>query len=63
VAVFGFCDIRRFTDTTEVLQEGVMEFVNAIAALVHGAAAARCAGPASSLVDRTGFTAAACWLD
>ncbi|KAF6253793.1 nucleotide cyclase [Scenedesmus sp. NREL 46B-D3] len=41
VAVFGFCDIRRFTDTTEVLQEGVMEFVNTIAHLVHGAVAAR----------------------
>merc|ERR1712139_699983 len=27
VAIFGFCDIRQFTDTTEVLQEGVMEFV------------------------------------
>lgn len=39
-AVFGFCDIRRFTDTTEVLQEGVMEFVNTIAHLVHGAVAA-----------------------
>eukprot|EP00878_Enallax_costatus_P013361 GHUV01013968.1.p1 GENE.GHUV01013968.1~~GHUV01013968.1.p1 ORF type:complete len:1219 (+),score=478.50 GHUV01013968.1:437-4093(+) len=41
VAVFGFCDIRRFTDTTEVLQEGVMEFVNTIAHLVHGAVSAR----------------------
>jgi hypothetical protein len=39
--VFGFCDIRRFTDTTEVLQEGVMEFVNVIAHLVHSAVAAR----------------------
>ncbi|GFH05691.1 uncharacterized protein HaLaN_00191, partial [Haematococcus lacustris] len=35
VAVFGFCDIRRFTDTTEVLQEEVMEFVNSIAHIVH----------------------------
>lgn len=41
VAVFGFCDIRRFTDTTEVLQEGVMEFVNVIAHLVHTAVAVR----------------------
>ena len=23
VAIFGFCDIRNFTDVTEVLQEGV----------------------------------------
>lgn len=35
VAVFGFCDIRQFTDTTEVLQEGIMEFVNQIAKIVH----------------------------
>ena len=35
VAVFGFCDIRRFTDATEVLQEEVMEFVNSIAHIVH----------------------------
>lgn len=35
VAVFGFCDIRQFTDTTEVLQEGIMEFVNQIARIVH----------------------------
>ena len=31
VAIFGFCSIRNFTDTTEVLQEQVMEFVNEIA--------------------------------
>ncbi len=35
MAVFGFCDIRNFTDATEVLQEGVMEFVNSIAQIVH----------------------------
>ena len=34
-AIFGFCDIRHFTDATEVLQEEVMEFVNAIARIVH----------------------------
>ena len=33
--VFGFCDIRNFTDTTEVLQEGVMMFVNEIGEIVH----------------------------
>lgn len=36
VAIFGFCDIRRFTDTTEILQEDVMLFVNEIADIVHG---------------------------
>eukprot|EP00892_Ulva_mutabilis_P002380 jgi/Ulvmu1/12142/UM085_0006.1 len=35
VAIFGFCDIRNFTDITEVLQEGVMSFVNTIADIVH----------------------------
>lgn len=35
VAIFGFCDIRQFTDSTEVLQEGVMEYVNTIGKIVH----------------------------
>eukprot|EP00241_Pyramimonas_parkeae_P000821 CAMPEP_0114273940 /NCGR_PEP_ID=MMETSP0058-20121206/29452_1 /TAXON_ID=36894 /ORGANISM="Pyramimonas parkeae, CCMP726" /LENGTH=978 /DNA_ID=CAMNT_0001393603 /DNA_START=127 /DNA_END=3064 /DNA_ORIENTATION=+ len=35
LAIFGFCDIRQFTDATEVLQEGVMEYVNTIAHIVH----------------------------
>eukprot|EP01137_Pigoraptor_chileana_P036750 Opistho-2@32871 len=34
-AIFGFCDIRRFTDATEVLQEDVMIFVNSLAHLIH----------------------------
>lgn len=34
-AVFGFCDIRNFTDATEVLQEEVMIFVNSIAEIIH----------------------------
>jgi len=36
VAIFGFCDIRNFTDATEILQEGVMVFVNEIGEIVHG---------------------------
>lgn len=36
VYIFGFCDIRNFTDCTEVLEEGVMLFVNEIGAIVHG---------------------------
>eukprot|EP01016_Furgasonia_blochmanni_P004386 TRINITY_DN11700_c0_g3_i4.p1 TRINITY_DN11700_c0_g3~~TRINITY_DN11700_c0_g3_i4.p1 ORF type:complete len:377 (+),score=81.74 TRINITY_DN11700_c0_g3_i4:179-1309(+) len=35
LAIFGFCDIRNFTDATEVLQEDVMVFVNTIADIVH----------------------------
>ena len=43
--VFGFCDIRNFTDATEVLQQDVMVFVNNIAEIVH------------SIVDRYGGSA------
>ena len=35
-SIFGFCDIRNFTDTTECLQEEVMLFVNRIAYILHG---------------------------
>merc|ERR550514_1682042 len=34
-AIFGFCDIRNFTDATEVLQDKVMMFVNRISEIVH----------------------------
>lgn len=34
--IFGFCDIRNFTDATEVLQEEVMLFINEVGELVHG---------------------------
>lgn len=34
-AIFGFCDIRQFTDTTECLQEEVMVYVNKIGQIVH----------------------------
>ena len=34
--IFGFCDIRNFTDATEVLEEKVMMFVNEIGEIVHG---------------------------
>eukprot|EP00444_Apocalathium_aciculiferum_P036154 CAMPEP_0183494678 /NCGR_PEP_ID=MMETSP0370-20130417/184068_1 /TAXON_ID=268820 /ORGANISM="Peridinium aciculiferum, Strain PAER-2" /LENGTH=256 /DNA_ID=CAMNT_0025688021 /DNA_START=1 /DNA_END=768 /DNA_ORIENTATION=- len=44
-SVFGFCDILHFTDTTEVVQDKVMVFVNSVAEIVsdivdkwHGAA-------------------------
>jgi len=36
MAIYGFCDIRNFTDSTEVLEEDVMIFVNEIAEIVHG---------------------------
>jgi len=34
-AIFGFSDIRRFTDATECLKERVMAYVNSIADVVH----------------------------
>jgi len=34
-SIFGFVDIRRFTDTTECLQEEVMVFVNTIGCILH----------------------------
>ena len=33
--IYGFCDIRNFTDATEILTEDVLLFVNAIADVVH----------------------------
>ena len=44
-AIFGFCDIRNFTDSTEILQTKVMLFVNQIAEITH------------SMVDKHGGSA------
>lgn len=35
VAVFGFCDIRNFTDCCEVLKKDTMIFTNSVAHIVH----------------------------
>mmetsp|Transcript_9885 Transcript_9885/g.14650 ORF Transcript_9885/g.14650 Transcript_9885/m.14650 type:complete len:641 (-) Transcript_9885:1140-3062(-) len=45
-SIFGFCDIRNFTDTTECLQEEVMLFVNRIAHILHSIVA-QCGGAAN----------------
>jgi class 3 adenylate cyclase len=45
-SIFGFCDIRNFTDTTECLQEEVMLFVNRIAHILHGIVV-QCSGSAN----------------
>ena len=34
--IFMFCDIRNFTDTTELLQGDVFRWINGIAGVVHG---------------------------
>ena len=36
-SIYGFCDIRKFTDTTECLQEQVMTYVNSLGDIVHSA--------------------------
>ena len=36
--IFGFCDIREFTATTECLRTDIMVFVNTCAEIVHGCA-------------------------
>jgi class 3 adenylate cyclase len=38
--IFGFCDIRNFTDMTEILNEDCMFLVNSIAAILHSQVAA-----------------------
>jgi hypothetical protein len=50
-AAFSFCDVRRFTDATECLEEEVMTFVNSIAAIVHGAAVATGGAPNKNVGD------------
>jgi len=35
VAIFGFCDIRHFTQLTSIFQERIIVFVNEIADIVH----------------------------
>jgi class 3 adenylate cyclase len=50
-AIFGFCDIRSFTEITEVLQEGVMEFVNSIASIVHTEVSLHAGAPNKNIGD------------
>jgi class 3 adenylate cyclase len=45
-SIFGFCDVRNFTDTTECLQEEVMLFVNRIAHILHSIVV-QCSGSAN----------------
>ena len=51
LAIFGFCDIRRFTDATECLKEDVMMYVNEIAAIVHSQVAACDGNPNKNIGD------------
>lgn len=50
-AVYGFCEIRNFTDITEVLQENVMMFVNKVASIVHSTVDEFCGSPNKNIGD------------
>jgi len=50
-AVFGFCDVRKFTAVTEYLQQDVMVFVNVIADIVHTAVARNGGSPNKNIGD------------
>ena len=50
-AIFGFCDIRKFTDTTEVLRAQVMPFVNFCADIVHERAVRHGGAPNKNVGD------------
>lgn len=39
-SIYGFCDIRQFTDVTEQLNQAVFAYVNDIAEIVHGCSCA-----------------------
>jgi hypothetical protein len=49
--IYGFCDIRNFTDATEILTEDVLLFVNAIAEVVHSEVGASEGGANKNIGD------------
>ena len=51
MGIYGFCDIRNFTDTTEILKEKVMVFVNQVAEIVHQLTADYCGGANKNIGD------------
>ena len=50
-AVYGFCDVRNFTDATECLQEDVMLFVNSVADILHRSVAENGGSPNKNIGD------------
>lgn len=44
-AVYGFCNIRQFDETTEMLEGDIMQFVNKIASIVHNTVDEFCGNP------------------
>ena len=51
MAIYGFCDIRQFTGSTEALQEKVMVFVNNIARIVHSTTSEFLGAPNKNIGD------------
>ena len=51
IAIYAFCDIRNFTDTTEILKEKVMIFVNEIAEIVHEITVEHCGSANKNIGD------------
>ena len=51
MGIYGFCDIRNFTDTTEILKERVMIFVNQVAEIVHQITADYCGSANKNIGD------------
>ena len=51
MGIYGFCDIRNFTDTTEILKEKVMIFVNQVAEIVHQITADFCGSANKNIGD------------
>uniref|UniRef100_A0A7S0MJC3 Guanylate cyclase domain-containing protein n=1 Tax=Cryptomonas curvata TaxID=233186 RepID=A0A7S0MJC3_9CRYP len=50
-AIFGFCDIRNFTDCTEVLQVDVVKLVNGVASIVHESVVNNLGAPNKNIGD------------
>lgn len=50
-AIFGFCDIRRFTDVSETMGRNVINFVNSVAEIVHAEVDAAGGAPNKNVGD------------
>lgn len=59
-AFFGFCDIRNFTDCTEVLQEEVVKMVNNVGLIVHDAVVANHGAPNKNIGEQIRRSFIAC---
>lgn len=51
IGIYGFCDIRNFTDTTEILRASVMKFVNQVAEIVHELVSDSCGSANKNIGD------------